>query len=157
MSRKNWKRPRSLRHGIEMCLSNAKEKHNRSVEGVAEIMGLESHWALYKWQENGRMPAVLIPAFEAACGCDYVSNWLATRGGKLIIPMPSGRNMKPTDINALQAALHNTVGALMEFYEGKQKLSETLEAINQGLESLAWHKGNVEQHSQPQLELDDEN
>ena len=97
-----------------------------------------------------------IPAFEAACGCDYVSNWLASRGGKLVIKMPSGRNLKANDINALQTALHNTVGALMAFYEGTQKLDETLDAINQGLESLAWHKGNVEQHSQPQLELDDD-
>lgn len=154
MGRRNCKKPipRSLRHAMELSIESAKIL-NRSVEGVAEIMGLESHWNLYKWFENGRMPAVLIPAFEAACGCDYVSRWLATRGGKLLIEVPTGRKLKVSDVATLQANLHNTVSALMDFYAGKTKAEETINAIASSLESLMWHKGNVTQHDQPQLEL----
>lgn len=145
--------PRSLRHSLELAIGNAKTQHNRSVEGVAEIMGLENHWVLYKYFENGRMPAVLIPAFEAACGCDYVSRWLATRTGKVLIDVPTGRKLQPSDIATLQENLHSTVAALMEFYAGKAEVAATLTAISQSLESLTWHRGNVEQHNQPQLEL----
>jgi len=159
MNRCKWKKliPRSLRHAMECCIANAKAEHNRSVEGIAELMGLENHWNVYKWMESGRMPAVLIPAFEAACGVDHVSRWLATRGGKLLIDMPTGRKLKPTDISNLQASLHETVSALLSFYAGNAEVEETLAAISNSMESLAWHKGNVSQHDQPQLELGDTN
>lgn len=155
MLKKNWKKqiPRSLRHSMELGIEHAKVKLNRSVEGVAEVMGLENHWSLYKWAENGRMPAVLIPAFEAACGCDYVSRWLATRGGRLLIDVPTGRKLTATDVAELQTKLHSVVGELMKFYAGECDAGSTLAAITHSMESLAWHRGNIEQHNQPQLEL----
>lgn len=155
MSRRNWKRiqPTSLRHALELCKDFAREKHNLSVERIAERMGEADHWTLYKWLQNGRIPAVLIPAYEAACGVDFVTRWLAGASGKLLIAVPTGRNLKATDVSVLQESLHGTVTALMDFYNGKAKAEATLAAITTGMESLAWHKGNVEQHNQPQLEL----
>ncbi|MCW5481729.1 hypothetical protein IGB00_35135, partial [Pseudomonas aeruginosa] len=44
-----------------------------------------------------------------------------------------------------QGVLHNATGALMAFYDGKQTAEQTLDAIRAGLESLAWHHGNVDQ------------
>lgn len=155
MSRRNWKKlhPTSLRHALELCKDYAKEKHNLSVERIAERMGEADHWTVYKWLQNGRMPAVLIPAYEAACGIDFVTRWLAGASGKLLIAVPTGRKLKTTDVAALQENLHGTVTALMNFYNGKSEAETTLAAITHSMESLAWHRGNIEQHNQPQLEL----
>ncbi|AOE92049.1 hypothetical protein LBM341_03799 (plasmid) [Ralstonia solanacearum] len=60
VTRRNWKRirPTSLRHALELCKDYAKERHNLSVERIAESMGLADHWTLYKWFQNGRMQAI---------------------------------------------------------------------------------------------------
>lgn len=155
MTRRNWKKlqPTSLRHALELCKEHAREKQNLSVERIAERMGEADHWALYKWLQNGRMPAVAIPAYEAACGIDYVTRWLAARDGKLLIEMPTGRILNSEDVSELQGLLHTAVGALIEFYHQEKPANETVADITNALASLAWHKGNVEQHNQPQLDL----
>lgn len=155
MTRRNWKKaqPTSLRSAFEMCKEYARDKHNLSVERIAERMGLDDHWMLYKWFQNGRMPAVLIPAYEAACGADFVSRWLANRDGKLLISVPTGRSVNAKDVNELQSALNTAVGSLIEFYESKKSTEETLAILTHALESLAWHRGNVAQHENPQLDL----
>jgi len=157
MSRRNWKRvrPTSLRHAMELCKDYALERNNLSVDRIAERMGLADKWVIYKWMDSGRIPAVLIPAFEVACGVDFVTRWLASRDGKLLIEMPTGRNLGAEDVNNLQEVLHAAVGALIDFYGNKKKADETLADITTALESLAWHKGNVAQHDHPQLELGD--
>lgn len=158
MRGRNWKKvqPTSLRHAMELCKDHAREKRNYSVERIAEVMGQEDHWTLYKWFQSGRMPAVLIPAFEEACGIDFVSRWLATRSGRLVIDIPTGRKQSGADVNELQAVLHHAVGSLMEFYRDKYDVEATLADITRALQSLAWHRGNVAQHNQPQLELGDD-
>lgn len=155
MARRNWKKvqPTSLRNALELCKEYAREKHNLSVERIAERMGEADHWNLYKWMQNGRMPAVLIPAYESACGADFVTRWLASRDGKLLIELPTGRKVTEKDVNQLQTVLHTAVGALIAFYESDKEVEETLLDINAALESLAWHRGNVKQHENPQLEL----
>lgn len=154
MIRRNWKKlqPTSLREATEWCKDFALSK-NKSIDRIAESMGLHDKWSLYKWIDNGRMPAVLIPAYEAACGIDYVTRWLASRDGKLLIDMPTGRSLTSGDVNELQSLVHTAVGALLEFYQHKKPAEQTLADITNALESLAWHRGNVEQHNQPQLDL----
>lgn len=155
MTPRQWKRvqPSTLRDALKLCQQHGKERHNRGIEGIAALMGLEDHWALYKWIANGRMPAVMIPAFEQVCGINLVSRWLAASSGKVLIDVPTGRSSNPQDIQSLQAVLHEATGALMAFYSDDQEASATLAAIQAGLEELAWHRGNVQQHAQPQLEL----
>lgn len=155
MTPRQWKRlhPQTLRDALKLCQQHAKERHNFSIERIAALMGLEDHWVLYKWVANGRMPAVLIPAFEQACGINLVSRWLAASAGKVLIDVPTGRTSSPQDIQHLQAVLHEATGALMAFYADDQEASATLAAIQSGLEELAWHRGNVQQHAHPQLEL----
>lgn len=155
MKRRSWKnaQPSSIRQAMEWSLDYAKERHNLSVERVAERMGQANHWSLYKWLTEGRMPAVLIPAFEHACGIDMVTRWLASTSGKLLIEVPVGRTCDAQDVNELQAVLNSTVGALIEFYNGQADVDQALTAIQAGLTSLAWHRGNVQQHATPQLEL----
>ncbi|WP_373389012.1 hypothetical protein [Pseudomonas alcaligenes] len=137
---------------VEWSLEFALE-HRLNAERIAERMGLPSHWVIYKWASEGRMPAVLIPAFEHACGINMVSRWLASTSGKLLVDLPTGRNCTADDMQELQVVLHHTTGALMAFYNGTADADATLGALQSGLEALAWHRGNVAQHAHPQLEL----
>src|SRR5690606_16217359 len=75
MKSRRWKsvQPTSLQHAMELCKAYALEKHNLSEQRIAERMGEENQWTLYKWISTGRIPAVKIPAYEAACGCNFVT------------------------------------------------------------------------------------
>lgn len=155
MSKHNWKRiqPTSLRHALELCKDYAKERYNLSVERIAERMGLTDHWAIYKWIQTGRIPANMIRAYETVCGINYATRWLAASDGSLLIDIPTGRNTTAEDIQALQGVLNDTVGQLLHFYAGRAEAADTQAAIHQAMEGLAWHRGNVEKHLQPELEL----
>jgi hypothetical protein len=155
MTPAQWKRaqPIALRDALKLCQQHAKERFNFGIERIAALMGLDDHWTLYKWIANGRMPAVLIPAYEQACGINLVTRWLAGSGGKLLIDVPTGRTSSTHDIQVLQATLHEATGQLMNFYSDNVEATAALAAIQAGLEELAWHRGNVQQHAQPQLEL----
>ena len=152
--RRNWKRvqPASLRDALRLCKDHALEKHNRSVEHIADLMGITSD-LLYKWLANGRMPASSIHAYEHICGINFVTRWIAASEGYLIIKAPPGRNAGAADMQALQEALNSAVGQLLQFYSGKAEAGAALAAIQHGMEGLAWHKGNVEKHLQPEFEF----
>lgn len=156
MSRRNWKKvqPSHLNQAMELCLAYARDKHNRSVEGVATLMGV-NHWTLYKWLESGGIPARLIKPFEHACGIDYISRWLAMSDNKLVIDIPNGRDGNADDILALQEASNEAVGALLKFYNQQADRQQTLDAVQNALERMAWHKGNVEKFHQPELPMED--
>lgn len=158
MIRRNWKRiqPTSLRQALELCKDHARERLNLSVESIAERMGLTDHWTLYKWFQSGRIPANMIRPFEIACGIDFVTRWLAASAGRLLIEVPTGRAATPTDMQALQELLNTAVGQLLQFHRGKAEAADALAAIQQGMEGLAWHKGNVEKHLQPEFEFTEE-
>lgn len=158
MSRRDWKRiqPTSLRHALELCKDHAKERHNLSVERIAERMGLTDHWALYKWFQNGRMPLNLVRPFEAACGIDFVTRWQAASAGKLLIDIPTGRKVDAADMQALQERLNTAVGLLLQFHGGNAEAADTLAAIQQAMAGLAWHRCNVEKHAQPELDFQEE-
>ena len=157
MIRRNWKRiqPTSLRHALELCKDFAKERHNLSVERIAERMGLTDHWTVYKWIQTGRIPANMIRPYETACGIDYVTRWLAASSGRLLIDIPTGRKADAADMQALQELLNTAVGQLLQFYGGKAEAGDTLAAIQQAMEGLAWHRGNVQKHAQPELDFEE--
>ena len=155
MARKNWNKvhPSSLQHAMELSITHAREVHNRSVAGIADLMGLSNKWAIYKWIEGGNMPLRNLRAFEHACGCNLISRWLAHSGGYLLFKIPSGRAVKQTELAELHQQFIDSFGALARFYEGKEGAQETLGRVTEMLEGLAWHHGNVEQHAQPCLEF----
>ncbi|MAY42607.1 MULTISPECIES: hypothetical protein [unclassified Neptuniibacter] len=153
MARTNWKRKRarSLRHGMELCISHAKEVHHRSVETVAEMMGEATHWNLYKWMESGRMPAIKIRAFETACGADFVTQYLAYSANKLIVDMPTGRKAQHKELSDLGSYANKVMSMLIDFNEGRSEQKETSEALATLIEDLAHQRGNVEKFQQPEL------
>ena len=157
MSRRNWKRvtPNSLRDALRLCKDHALEKKNLSVERIADLMGITAD-LLYKWLSNGRMPAMLIPSYEHICGIDFVTRWLAASAGRLLISVPTGRKASATDMQTLQEVLNTAVGQLLQFYAGKTEAPDTLAAIQQAMEGLAWHRGNVEKHLTPELDFQED-
>lgn len=152
---RHWKkvRPTSLLNAFELCIDHAREKYNRGVDRVAELMGEESHHNLYKWMATGRMPAVKIRAFEQACGINFVTRWLAGSAGFMAIDVPTGRHGTSDDVLALQETLNDAVGALLQFYAGKADQAGVIARLTAGLEGLAYHRTAVEKNEQPELEF----
>lgn len=155
MTRHSWKnrQPSSLRQAMEWCLEHARAKHNRSVDHVADLMGLPNKWVVYKWLENGRLPALLIRPFETACDIEYVTKYIGHSAHKLVIDMPTGNRVKGRDINDLQASFTTAVGLLIQFYDGESNPDDTLSALVTTMEQLAWHRAEVQRNQQPDLEL----
>lgn len=150
----NWKRarPRDLRHAFELCIEHAREVHRRKVPEIAELMG-ETTSNLYKWMATSRMPSILIPAFEHACGCDFVTRYLASSNHRLVIDIPTGSKCDATEIADLNALFAECVGNLAKFFDGKASLEETSDSIDRSMRALGWHQENVSKHLVPELAL----
>jgi hypothetical protein len=157
MKRRDWKHfhPNTLRDALQGCKDFALERNRLSVERIAERMGLEDHWALYKWLANGRMPLVLVPAYELACGTDFVTRWLAASSHKLLVNMPTGRTVQAADMVALNSGFASALQLLTDFYaaDGSPDPAATLDALRSHLEQVAYHHHNVTQYVTPQLEF----
>lgn len=155
MKQRNWKRvtPRSLRHAMELSIQFAKEKHNLGVERIADRMGLQGHWTLYKWMESGRMPANLIRPFELACGCQFVTRYVATSAHKLLIDIPTSAPAKDTDLMALNGNFSKAVGVLAAFYQDQAEPEKALTELTSLLTEIASHRARVERNCDPELDL----
>lgn len=158
MARRSWKRvqPTSLRHAIELCLEYARDKQNLSVDRVADLMGLSSRWTLYKWMENGRMPAILIRPFEHACGCTFVTQYIAASAHKLVVDIPRGKKAKDSDLLALQTGFNEALNLLASFYQGEAEADETIAALTSAMAEIAGHRENVSKSLAPELGLFEE-
>lgn len=159
MTTKHWKRvqPNSLRHAMELCVEYARAKHNRSVERIAELMGVSSHWAVYKWLQSGKLPANLVLPFEQACGASFVTTYLTHAAGKLAVDIPTGRKSTNHEINYLQVIFADTLSLLIRYYDDRHVgTEETQNALMTVMESLAWHKANVMKHQAPELDFSKE-
>ncbi|MEW5833630.1 MAG: hypothetical protein AB1832_01080 [Pseudomonadota bacterium] len=154
MTRRNWKhwRPTSLQEAVEGCVLYAQDKAHASVERIADLVG-ESRWTVYKWMQKGSIPAVKIAGFEHACGCAYVTEYLATSARKLVVDLPTGRLPTGSDVHALQAACNDAVGALLRFAEGKTTAADTADLLTAAMTRLAHERAQVERHAQPELSL----
>lgn len=154
MARRNWKgyRASNLREAMKACLDFAEDRHNRGTERVADLMG-ESQWSLYKWVANGNLPLRLVRPFEHACGCQFVTEWMAASAHRLLIEFPTGRRASPADVHDLQDACNGAVGALIAFARGESTQTETLAAITTAMERLAYEHAQVSTHAQPELSL----
>ena len=156
MTRRVWKnvRPNSLVHALRLCKEFAQDRHNLSVERIADRMGT-THDSLYKWLATGRMPAILIPAYELACGCHYVSEWLAASGGSLVVQMPTGRKADGTELLDMNSSCAAALQLLTAFYAAPHAADPeaTLAALRQHMEQVAFHHNNVAQYATPELEF----
>ena len=156
MTRRVWKnvRPNSLVHALRLCKEFAQDRHNLSVERIADRMGV-SHDSLYKWLATGRLPAILIPAYEHACGASFASVWLATSANKLVIDMPTGRKADGTELLDMNSSCAAALQLLTAFYAAPHAADPeaTLLALRQHMEQVAFHHNNVAQYATPELEF----
>jgi len=154
MSRRNWKHVRatSLIEALRLCKEFAQERANLSVERIADRMGV-THDSLYKWLGTGRMPAILLPTYELACGCNLASAWIAASTGKLVIDMPKGRSTTQVDVLEMGADYAKAAQLLANFYAGNADREVTLAALAGHMQQVAWHHANVAQHATPQFDF----
>ncbi len=157
-TRRNWKRirPTSLPHAMELCLDHARERLNRSVDNVADLMGVTNKWTIYKWVESGKLPTNLIPPFQAACGINFISRWLASSDNKLLIDIPTGKNVSQTSLAVLQHNFSLAFTHLSNFYDQQTDLEETLFALQMTMGDIGWHHANVSTYAQPELDFSGE-
>lgn len=156
MTRRNWKmvRPSSAIDALRLCKEFAQEKKNLSIERIADRMGV-THDSLYKWLAAGRLPFILLPAFEHACGCHFASEWAAASAGKVVISIPTGRAMTQTDLVELNSCFGAALQLLSDYYSAPAKAAAaaTLDALTNHLQQVAWHQHNVATYTTPELEF----
>lgn len=147
-------RANSLVHAMRLCKEYAQVKRHLSVERIADRMGT-THDSLYKWLATGRMPAILIPAFELACGCHYVSEWLAASADRLVVDMPTGRKAEGTELLDMNSSCAAALQLLTQFYAAPHAADPeaTLAALRLHLEQVAYHHHNVATYATPELEF----
>lgn len=143
----------SLQEAMGECTAYALEAHNRSIEQISDLMGLDSHWTLRKYISEVRLPARLIRNFEHACGIDLVTRYLASSANRVCIQIPTGRTPGAHDITDLQRALNDAAGHLIDFYAGEKSAEDAIASVMAGMSELAWHRANVKKHEQPELPL----
>lgn len=154
---KNWNRvlPRNTLEAMRLCKDFAKDKHNLSVERIADRMNVTAD-NLYSWLGNGKMHLGLVQMYEHICGCTFVSDHLAHSQGKLVVKVPNGRTMQDTDLLQMHKSFSQAMSLLANFYDGKADADETLNAITQHMQIAAWHRENIQKHNQPELEFTEE-
>ncbi len=157
MTKRNWKRvpPASIIAALRLCKEFAQVEKNLSIERIADRMG-QTHDSLYKWLATGRLPAILIPSFEHACGCHFASEWLTVSAGQLVIPMPNGRNATTADMVELNSGFASALQLLTNFYADPSNANpaETVAALTAHLQQVAYHQANVQQHATPELDFE---
>lgn len=156
MIRRNWKKvyPNSLVEALRLCKEFAQERHNLSMERIADRMGA-THDSLYKWLATGRLPTIMVPAFEHACGCHFASAWLAASAGKLVVDMPTGRTATLADMVELNSGFAAALQLLTDFYNDPTHAdaAATVAAMTRHLQQVAYHQANVAQYSHPELDF----
>ncbi len=106
--------------------------------------------------EDADLPANRLAAWFHNTNGRAVIRYLCAQAGGLFVPVPTGRRPNPIEMAELQKVLAETTGALLRFYSGQADANETLGDVQQALEALAWHRGNVEKHAQPELDFQEE-
>ncbi|WP_087863755.1 hypothetical protein [Comamonas thiooxydans] len=157
MTRRNWKRFRAnnFLEALRACKDYAQERHGRSVARLADHTGATED-TLYKWIGTGRIPGILIPTYEMACGAHFVSDWLASSAGRMVIPMPTGRKATEAELLQIGEDCATAMRKLAAFYADPAKVdtAELMELLQRHLEQVAFQHHNVGQYTAPQLELE---
>jgi hypothetical protein len=154
---RNWKKviPTSHIEALRLCKDYAKEVRNLSVERIADEMGVTDD-ILYKWLANGSMPLNRIRSYQLACGCNFVSRYMAYGDGNLLIPIPSGKNVDDPMMMELNQSFHAAMHLLSAYYKAEATPEETMDALIAHMQATGWHHANVQKHQQPELSFNEE-
>jgi len=144
--------PSSLRAAFEADKAHATKHRRLNIERLAELLGTTPA-TLYKWIETDTMPVKVLLGWQHLTGANHVVRYLASREGAVVVSIPAGRAVDAEDIQVLQATLNGATGAVLDYHRGQCDRDAALGKIGVGLESLAWHRANVEKADQPELEF----
>lgn len=154
MVRTNWKRiiPHSLVKALNLTKEHGKEKHQLSVERIADRLGV-SDSCLYKWLGDSTMPINRVIAFEQACGINFVTQYLAHSQGYLLVPTPTGRKAEHKDLGELQLFMTQVMALIIKANDGQTGAESAIDGIKTLMEDLAFIQKNVAKNELPQNEL----
>lgn len=145
--------PSSLRAAFEADKNHALKHKRLSIERLAELLGATPA-TLYKWLETDSMPVRVLLGWQHLTGATNVVRYLASREAAVVIQIPAGRTPDAGDVHVLQGTLNGAVGAVIDFAQGHTDRDTCMGKLSVGLESLAWHRANVEKTDQPELDFD---
>lgn len=157
MSYINWKKARAktLQEAFWLVKEYGKAKRNLSVARIAELMGMEDEFLLYKWMK-GSMPVHKLHSFEYVCGANYVSLYLASSDNKLLIDIPTGKALQDVSVMEMQGTFNDAVSLLIKFASGEANAEETVAALTRSMSDIAYHRENVQKAEAPELDFGDE-
>ena len=138
-----------IRAAMRESLKFAKKEHYLDVADVADRMGLPNAWVLFKWAETGRIPALVIPAFEKACGTALLSRSLAEASGHLVIRArshPIGSAADWSQVNLLVAQAMAEAAAVVAA-PAPERRRATIKAINKAMDILAYMRFELAQEA----------
>ena len=121
---------------IAACLKHAKIERCLDIQDISKAMGMPTPWVLYKWIEGARIPAVMVPIFEEACGATFLSQCLAEAAGLTVF------KATPQGISRMDWAQANLLVA-KAMAEAAANLAdpdhwrEAIQACNQAMSALA--------------------
>lgn len=144
--------PTSLRAAFDADKARALKHKRLSVERLAELLGTTAA-TLYKWLETDSMPVRVLLGWQHLTGGTNVVRYLASREAAVVIQIPTGRAPDADDVHVLQGTLNGAVGALLDYMQARTDRDTCMGKLSSGLESLAWHRANVEKSEQPELEF----
>lgn len=150
-----WKHrlPPSVQEALAECTAYALEAHNRSIEQIADLIGVDNHWTLRKYINDVRLPVRLIRPFEYACGIDLITRFLSSSAQRMVIDIPHGNGSADHDLPTLGRMQADSQSALTAFYQGEMSADEAIHAVWTAMAELAWHRTNVTKYHQPELPL----
>lgn len=101
------------------------------------------------------MPIHKIRQFEEFCGIHYVSEYLCSAAGKVVINIPVGKKASVEDLAEMHAGFAEAITLLSRHYLDGGPVDETISALSHSLKQIAFHRQNAMKHSQPELEIFD--
>lgn len=138
-----------------MCKDHAKRRYNLSVERIADDMGMTAS-RLYQHLENGDMPFNRVRSFQKACRCNFVTRYMAAGDNCLLVPIPNAKKLPDDKLVNISATYSRALHLLTQFHENGQDPEQVIAALTEHMENTAWHRANVEKHTQPELDFEEE-
>ncbi|MCB6182349.1 hypothetical protein LIN78_02110 [Leeia sp. TBRC 13508] len=143
--------PTSLDDAIEKATQQA-DRSRRPAKVMADLMGVELK-TYYRWLSESSMPLNRLRQFETFCGAHFVSDYLSTAAGRVVIEIPVGKKAKPEDIANMQAMFGKAIMLLSQFWETRDGMEETLSVLTETLQQVAFQRENVLKSVSPELDL----
>lgn len=154
MSRQNWNQlvPQSLSGALQLNKDFAISTKQMSVPRIADRIGCSTD-SLYKYLGGATMPANLLIPFMEACHRVYPLQYMAHSLNLLLIPMPRGRKAEHKTLVQLNMFCSQVMALMLSLQSGEANSKDVVNHLTLLLESIAYHRAEVQKQVQPELDL----